>query len=123
MRGGSGHHKVGVLHSPSGTMAICETSVLVLENNDRRRILSRRQGSQQANRMPDVASAGPGWPLDTFLMEKTGARENLAAMGSARPWTGDVGWPLFPEEHPDETALIVKQFLSACATDYGGVIW
>jgi hypothetical protein len=34
------------------------------------------------------------------------------------------GGHFLPEENPDETALIVvKQFLSASATDYRGVIW
>ena len=33
------------------------------------------------------------------------------------------GGRFLPEENPDETALIVKQFLSASATDYRGVIW
>ena len=33
------------------------------------------------------------------------------------------GGHFLPEENPDETALIVKQFLSAEATNYGGVIW
>ena len=33
------------------------------------------------------------------------------------------GGHFLPEENPDETAPIVKQFLSASATDYRGVIW
>jgi hypothetical protein len=32
------------------------------------------------------------------------------------------GGYLFPEENPDETALVVKQFLSAKATNHRGVI-
>ena len=34
-------------------------------------------------------------------------------MGSESAGAGDKGWPLFPEENPDDTAVLLKQFLSA----------
>ena len=51
--------------------------------DDRRRTRSRRQRSGQANRMPDVASLGPGWPARYFLCKRRGSAWHLAAMGSA----------------------------------------
>jgi|HubBroStandDraft_6_1064221.scaffolds.fasta_scaffold46055_3 hypothetical protein len=62
-------------------------------------------------------------PLDTFY------GKNGGPLGIWRRWAPHAhghamkGGYFFSEENPDETALIVKQFLPASATDYGGVIW
>jgi haloacetate dehalogenase len=61
-------------------------------------------------------------PLDSFYGKDGGP------VGIWRQWAPHAkgqatkGGHFFPEENPDDTALIVKHFLSASATDYRGVI-
>jgi haloacetate dehalogenase len=55
-----------------------------------------------------------GGPLDTFYAKDGGP------LGIWRQWAPRVhgqamkGGHFFPEENPDDTAVVVKQFLSAC---------
>jgi pimeloyl-ACP methyl ester carboxylesterase len=62
--------------------------------NDRCRTRSRRQGSVEANRMPDAASMGRGRSARHFLRKRRRSARHLAAMGSARAGTSDEGRPL-----------------------------
>ena len=51
-------------------------------------------------------------PLGTFY-GKDGGPGNLAAMGSHAHGQAMKGGYSFPEENPDDTAALIKQFLAA----------
>ena len=51
-------------------------------------------------------------PLDIFY-GKDGGPGNLAAMGSHAHGQTMKGGHFFPEENPDDTAALIKQFLAA----------
>ena len=75
------------------------------------------------NPLPSVGSCGPRLARLTHFTGKDGGPwELVARAGSTRTGQAMKGGYLFPEENPDETALVVKHFFSAKATNHRGVI-
>src|ERR1700722_11500618 len=61
---------------------------------------------------PMLLLLAQGGPLDTFY-GKDGGSGNLAAMGSHAHGQAMKAGHFFPEENPDDTAALIKQFLAA----------
>jgi hypothetical protein len=69
--------------------------------------------------MLDAASVGRGRLARHILCKRWGSARHLATMGSARQGQAIKGGHFFAEENPEDTAVVVKRFLSAESMEEG----